>query len=73
MAHVMKAVRSGICTHVGYDPDTKELRLRHENERVSVFSNVPVAVGEAVENAESIGKAYHSMIKGQPEYPHRYE
>ena len=70
MALVMKPANSSICTHIGYDPDTQELCMRHPNEKTSVFSQVPLDIGEAMENAESVGRMYHSLIKGQ--YPHRY-
>lgn len=68
----MKPVQSGICDEIGYDEETQELYMLHQNGSTSVFSKVPQNVAYGVIGASSIGKAYHAMIKGRPEYPHRY-
>lgn len=75
MALVMRAVKSGICEEIGYDEVTGELHMVHENGRKSIHGNstnrVPADVGQHVESADSVGKAFHQLIRGQ--YPHRYD
>lgn len=68
MAEVeMYPVNSRVATHVGYSAETQRLYYRHHNGRTTVFKTVPAEIGQAATSADSIGKFYHSNVRGQ--YP----
>jgi hypothetical protein len=66
----MTAVESRMCTHIGYNEELQEFYMRHKNGQVSVFSEVPASIAHAVASADSVGGAYHRMIKDQ--FRHHY-
>ena len=66
----MKAVFSGVASHVGHDPETQELHVKWQDGKTSIYSGVPRDVADSVSTSWSVGKAIHAQIKGK--FPHRY-
>jgi len=59
----MQAVESSNLSAVGYDPAGKTLRVAFKNGGVYDYSEVPVDVFTALGSAESIGGAFHKLVK----------
>jgi hypothetical protein len=61
----LKPVESSNIHSIGYDPETRTLGVRFKNkpEALYTYSDVPPAVYAALEGAESIGSAFHKLIK----------
>lgn len=66
-----RAVYSSHVDRIGYDQQTKELRVKWDTGKTSVYSGVPPDVADTVSNSWSVGQALTQMVKGT--YSHRYE
>jgi hypothetical protein len=64
----MKPVQSKAATHIGYDPKTRELRIRFKRGREFSYSNVDPTIHSAIVTAPSIGRAisHHLPRSGKP-------
>lgn len=52
----------------GYDASTQTLAVKFNGDKVYLYQQVPPDVAAAFQGAESIGKAYGSMIRGKFEH-----
>ena len=59
----MVSVKSSAMTAVGYEPDTRTLRIRFIQDADYDYSGVPPEVYQGMLSAESRGKYYHKHIK----------
>ena len=66
----MRSVYSSAVDRVGYDEEQHELHVEWSDGKRSIYSDVPPPVADQVQNAWSVGKALHQMVKGN--YGHRY-
>lgn len=63
MPITLNPVKSSQIAAIGYDAGTKELRVKFHNGGVYSYSAVPAEVHEKLVGAESIGKAFGSLIR----------
>lgn len=61
--HEMKPVTSSNVARVGYDPQTRELRVDFVNGGSYVYFDVPQGSADALSAAESVGKHLATKIK----------
>ncbi len=66
----MKPVTSTNVAAIGYDAAARELTVQWQSGKTSVYESVPPNVASDVQNAPSVGRAVHSLLKGT--YQHRY-
>jgi len=60
----MKSVESSMISHIGYDQETRTLRIRfHKGSNDYEYPDVPVEEYEVLRGAPSIGSHFHSSIK----------
>lgn len=64
----LKDVKSSMLQAYGYDGTSQTLAVRFSPGKIYHYKNVPPDVAEKVANAESIGKAFASLIRGQYEH-----
>ena len=62
------SVESSNLSAVGYDPDTQELQVQFKNGGIYSYEGVPHQTHADLVSAESIGSAFHKLIKSGP-YP----
>lgn len=70
MRPVMVDVYSSHVARIGHDAQSGELHVEWDTGKMSVYSGVPAAVAEQVQNAWSVGSALREHVKGV--YSHRY-
>lgn len=58
-------VSSSSLASVGYDPDTKTLHVEFTSGRVYSHADVPAHIHEQLVTADSIGRAYNRLVRGQ--------
>ena len=58
-----QAVKSSNLSEVGYDADTQVLEVQFKKGAIYQYFDVPVEVYDELMEAESIGKAFSTMIK----------
>jgi hypothetical protein len=58
-----QAVKSSNLSEVGYDADTQVLEVQFKKGAIYQYFDVPVEVYDELMEAESIGKAFGTMIK----------
>lgn len=58
-------VTSSMVTHVGYDPETRELHLTYKGGKVYKHAAVPPEVHQALMTSPSMGKHINANIKGR--------
>jgi hypothetical protein len=62
----MISVRSSSIYAVGYDPDTRQLGIRfNNNPKTYTFYNVPFQIYNELMAASSKGRYYHTNIEGR--------
>ena len=61
----MAPVKSSNLTSCWYCPDTETLAVEFKHGGSYHFAKVPSDIAETFLQAKSIGKAFHSMIRGQ--------
>lgn len=64
----MKQVTSSHVNAVGYDAGKQELHVEYKNGTKFVYKDVPGDKAQQVMNSHSIGKALHSMVRGQHDH-----
>lgn len=64
----MKQVTSSHISAVGYDKKTQELYVEYKNGSKFKYKDVPDDKAQQVMNSHSIGKAMHSMVRGQHDH-----
>ena len=64
---ITKSVNSSMVEELGYAADKKELTVKFKNGSVYAYSGVEASVFEVIANAESVGKAFNSEIRGKYE------
>ena len=63
-----KPVTSNNISAIGYDPETNRLEVEFSSSSVYSYQNVPPEKHAAFMNAGSIGKHFHTHIKGNHEF-----
>lgn len=64
-------VESSMMQAMRHHAETETLQVRFKNETVFEYSFVPREVYEEIKSAESVGKAFHHLIKTNPDlYPY---
>jgi len=67
----MKAVESSNIVAIGYDEEEKKLRVTFKSGATYDYLNVEPETHAAVIGADSVGKAFHRLIRAQPTtYPY---
>lgn len=66
----MRSVFSSNVETIGHDPQTKELHVRWQGGKTSIYAGVPADTARQVMNAHSVGKAVNEFIK--PYFDHKY-
>ncbi len=61
----MKKVTSSTIDSIHYDPDTKLLEIQFKSGGTYHYSDVSQEAYDALDNAESVGKHFHSHIRGK--------
>lgn len=61
----MQAVKSSSIAAVGYDQETKELRVQFTRGQTYVYRGVSPEVHKALMDSESIGKHFQANIRNQ--------
>lgn len=59
----MIPVSSSAITHIGYDKDTKQMKITFKQSKTYDYCNVPESVFESFLSASSVGKYYDQYIK----------
>lgn len=55
---------SSMFSHIGYDPEQLTLAVRYRSDgKLFRHEGVPVAVWEAMQGTESVGKFFHAQVK----------
>ena len=62
----MEAVKSSTIESIGYDGDTKTLRIKFKSGATYDYADVPYETHADLMSAPSIGKHFHSMIRLGP-------
>lgn len=66
----MSKVESSNIAAIGYDPESKKLRIEFLNNTAYDYDNVPKEVHDEIMAAESHGKALNALVKKNPSlYP----
>lgn len=60
-----RQVNSSMISAVGYDKDTRSLRVQFKNHDVWEYSGVDEAQYNALLSAKSVGSHFHKHIKGK--------
>lgn len=60
---VLNLLNSSNINQIRYDKDTKDLYVEFHSGGVYKYLDVPYEVFQVISNSESIGKAFHSLIK----------
>jgi hypothetical protein len=55
-------VTSSNLASIGYDPETKVLQVEFKKGTIYDYADVPPVVANDLVHAESIGKAFHSLV-----------
>ena len=67
----MKAVQSSNIVAIGYDEEDKRLRVAFKNGSTYDYLNVEPETHAALIGADSVGSAFHRLIRSYPEtYPY---
>jgi KTSC domain len=66
----MVPVTSTQIAAVGYDADTKKMRIEFNNGSLYEYSNVTQEIFDGIVNAASPGGAFTASVKGNPKYPY---
>jgi len=61
----LKPVASSAIAAFGYDPDSRTLAVQLTSGKRYDYAAVPPETAEAFEKAESLGRAYGSLIRGK--------
>jgi len=67
----MRSVYSSHIATIGYDEDARELHVKWDRGKTSIYSEVPPDIAHLVMNAKSVGEALNEHVK-VPNLPHRY-
>lgn len=63
MNHV--PVSSSQIKSVGYDAATRTMEVAFQSGDTWAYDNVPTNIYESLIDAESVGKSFHSLVKGK--------
>ncbi len=70
MPPAMRDVFSSHVSTIGYDPETKELHVKWDTGKTSIYEGVPADTATSVMNSWSVGTALRDRVKSA--FPHRY-
>jgi KTSC domain len=59
----LEPVSSSAISHVGYDPETREMRVRFHGGRTYSYPNVPAETHAGFIAADSVGKHFSANIR----------